>query len=155
MFLFLRKNSQLPHGTWPKTNPTSVPHYHHIDVKRRCSWLPNKAPAVASSIWMVIFLSGKTWEWPLLSSWFRMKPLWSDLAIEIGLGSGTNSHSCNVWYCAQGELSHWPLCPMLHWRAFFIVSHAHCFPVSFIANEYVERTEVTYIVKVQIIQQDS
>lgn len=38
---------------------------------------------------------------------------------------------------------------MLYSRRLFIVSYAHCVLVSFIVNDYVERTEVTRIVKVQ------
>lgn len=72
----------------------------------------------------------------------RIKPQWSDLACEVGMGSGTNTHA--MFDTVHRANSSTDLCAKSY--TVFIVSHTHCVLVSFIVNDYVERTEVTCIV---------
>lgn len=67
--------------------------------------LPNKTPAVSNTM-QLIFLNGKTWEWSLLQWKPRIKSHWSDLATDVRMESGSNTHPCNVRYYTQRELSH-------------------------------------------------
>lgn len=96
----------------------------------------NKAPAVSNTIWMEIFLKGKQGNECSSTRKSRMKPHWPDLAIEVGLGLGTNSCSWHICFSIQRGLSNWPLCQILYSSHLLIVSHAYCVLVSSIVNDY-------------------
>lgn len=144
------KVSQLPHGSRPNTG--LPPSSHCVDLKHSCSPPVKQSPScVQHNTDVDIF------KWEII----RM----TSLPLQVPDGASTVRFSHWHWPGIRNQESPVQYLIRLH-RAnspsdlcatclssgpLFIVSSAHCILVSFTVNDYVERTEMTCIVRALII----
>lgn len=131
--------------------PTLPPHRCETQMFLACQ---TKASAAswASIIQLAVFLNMETWEWPLLQ-WRFCRTDKASLVTFSQWGWHRTRRKYSPMVCKiHKENSPIDICAKCY-RRLFIVRHTHCVLVSSMVNDYVERTEVTYIVKGQARQQ--